>query len=72
MMYKAAVTKLILYAIHQHCISCCGGCRNDVSFCDYMNCSLYPYRMRKVPKEISRNAEALLAAAMTGQKEEPE
>ena len=72
MVYKAAVTKLILYAIHQHCLSCCGGCPNDIPRCDYTSCSLFPYRLRKVPREIAINAEALLAAAKTGKEEEPE
>lgn len=67
MKYKPAVMKLVLNAIYLHCLSCCGGCPNDISTCDMTSCSLYPYRLRKVPKDLAIRAEELLASSASPQ-----
>ncbi len=42
--------KTPIKAIRAKCIDCCAGSKNEVKLCTCTDCSLYPYRMGKRPK----------------------
>ena len=39
-------------AIRAKCLDCSGGSSNEVKLCEMTECSLYPYRLGKRPKEF--------------------
>lgn len=52
-------TKILtpIQAIRAKCLDCCCGQRNEVKLCPCTDCSLYPYRMGKRPKNPASAAE---------------
>ena len=50
----------ILRAIRKNCIECAGDSTDEAKYCSALDCQLWPYRLGRTPRSLSRKPEGKL------------